>query len=140
LLGAEGRTAFGNFSLDGSIAFTDFGDNNYDGMSYRLGGAYFFMPNLALTGGASFADIDTSFTDYEITELSIGGAYQFASNFEVFGGYTNTDGERSTGTEYEGDTLQLGVRFNIGGGTLQENTNDGAWSSATHVSDTWMRW
>jgi hypothetical protein len=139
LVGAEARTMLGSFALDGSIGHTDFADNGYDGTAYRAGGAFFFSPNLALTGGASFTDISSS-VDYEITELSIGGAYQFASNVELFGGYTNTDGERSNGTEYEGDSFQIGVRLNFNGGTLQENAADGMWTSAEHISDTWVRW
>jgi hypothetical protein len=73
LVGAEARTMLGNFALDGSIGHTDFADNDYNGTAYRAGGAYFFSPNLALTGGASFTNIDSG-QDYDITELSLGGA------------------------------------------------------------------
>jgi hypothetical protein len=139
LIGAEARTMFGNFSLDGSIANTDFADNDYSGTAYRAGGAFFISPNLAVTGGASFTDVESGL-DYEITELSLGGAYQLSNNVELFGGYTNTNGERSNGTEYEGDTFQFGVRLNLNGGTLQENAADGVWTSAEHVADTWVRW
>jgi len=139
LIGAEARTMFGNFALDGSVANTDFGDNGYDGQAYRAGGAFFISPNLAVTGGASFTSINSG-QDYDITELSLGGAYQFANNVELFGGYTNTDADRSISTDYEGDTFQLGVRLNLNGGTLQENAADGVWTSAEHVSDTWNRW
>jgi len=138
LVGVEARTALGNFSVDGSISLTDFQDNGYDGTTYRAGGAYFFSPNLALTGGASFTNVN-SWTDFEITELSLGGAYQFANNVELFGGYTNGDIEWS-GASNETDTLKLGVRFNLNGGTLQDNANNGAWGSAEAVSDIWMRW
>ncbi len=141
LIGAEARTALGNFSLDGAYSLTDFAENGAYGTAARLGGAFFINPNFAVTAGAGYSWIDGSgSTEYDITELSLGGAYQFANNIELYGGYTNTDAERSTGTEYEGDTFQLGVRFNVGGGTLQDNTNDGAWWSAEHVSDTWNRW
>lgn len=139
LIGAEARTAFGNFSVDGSIARTDFNDNNYDGTAFRIGGSYFVMPDFAVRVGASTTSIN-SFTDDDVTELSLGGAYQFANDIEVYANYTNTDGDQSVGADYEGDTMMLGVRLNIGGGTLQDNTNGGAWSSAEHVSNTWMRW
>ena len=139
LIGAEARTMLGGFALDGSIGHTDFADNGYDGTAYRAGGAYFFSPNLAVTGGASFTNINSG-QDYDITELSLGGAYQFANNVELFGGYTNTDAERSSSSDYEGDTFQIGVRLNLNGGTLQENAADGVWTSAEHVSDTWNRW
>lgn len=140
MIGGETRTAFGDFSVDGSIAYSHFNDStDFSAMHYRLGGAYFFMPNFAVTAGASWTHIDYS-PDYDLTELSIGGAYQFANNVTLSGGYTHTDGDRSNDTSYDGDTFMLGVSFNFNGGTLQENTNHGAWTSARHVSDTWMRW
>lgn len=139
LLGVEARTSFGNFSVDGSAGFSDFNDNNYDGSAYRVGGAYFFVPNFAITAGASTSEINSG-TDYDITELSIGAAYQFANNIEIFGGYTDTDGDRSSGTDYDGETLQIGARLNIGGGSLQDNANGGLWTSARHIANTWMRW
>ena len=139
MLGVEGRTGFGNFALDGSLGHTDFGDNGFDGTAYRVGGAFFFMPNLALTGGASMTNINSG-NDYEVTELMIGGAYQFANNIELFAGYTNGDYQPEFGTDYENDTLEIGVRFNLNRGTLQANAADGAWSSAEHISDTWSRW
>lgn len=141
LIGFETRTAWGNFSADGVLAYADFDDNGYEGGTVRIGGAYFFMPNLAVNAAVGRTDINTDFgTDYEITEYTVGGAYQFANNIAVSLGYAGTDGDRSTGTEYDGDSLMLGVRFNFGGGALQDNTNDGAWGSARSVSDTWQRW
>lgn len=141
LIGVESRTAFGNFSLDGLIAYTDFDDNGYEGTSARVGGAYFFMPNLSANAAVGWTDIDTDFgTDYEIWEYTVGGAYQFSNNMAITAGYTSTDGDRSTGTSYDGDSFKLGFVVNFGGGTLQENTNDGAWGSARYVSDTWQRW
>ncbi len=137
MIGVEGRTSFGNISLDGSIGHTDFGDVSIDGTSYRAGGAYFFSPNLALTAGASFTDIDAG-ASTEVTELSLGGAYQFANNVELFGGYTNTDADAPV--DYDADTWRFGVRFNLNGGSLQDNANDGAWTSAEHIANTWMRW
>jgi hypothetical protein len=139
LIGAEARTMFSNFALDGSISYTDFAENDYSGIAYRAGGAYFLSPNFAINGGVSLTDIDNS-PDYQITELMIGGAYQFVNNVELYGGYTNTDSDADGGTDYEGDTIQIGVRLHINGGTLQENAANGVWTAAEHVSDTWMRW
>ena len=140
LLGVEARRGFGNISLNGSIGHADFGDDNgYDGTHYGIGAAWFFSPNFALTGGVERSDIN-SFTDFEITELSLGGAYQFANNFEVFGEYIDTDGDRSSGTDYDGETLQIGLRMNIGGGTLQDNANGGLWGAARDISETYSRW
>lgn len=140
MLGVEARTAYGNFSVDGSLSYASLDDDSYDGTGVRVGVAYFITPNFGLTGGVSRTDIETSFQDFEITELALGGAYQFANDITLFGGYTNTDGDRSVGADYDGDTVQIGLRFNLNGGTLQENTNDGAWQSAARFADTWKRW
>lgn len=139
IIGLEGRTAFGNLSLDGSIGHASMADDNYDGTQVRVGGAYFFTPNLAINAGASQTDIESSGgADWEITELSLGAAYQFANNVTLFGGYTNTDGEN--GADYEGDTINIGLRLNFNGGTLQDNTNDGLWQAAQHLANTFKRW
>src|SRR5690606_4269904 len=124
-LGGEARTAFGNFSVDTSLAYVEYDEGDYDATAIRVGGAYFFSPNFAVTGGVSGTSIDGGFVDYDITELSIGAAYQLANNIALSGGYTSTDGDRSVAPDYAGDTFRLGVRFNFGGGSLQENTNDG---------------
>jgi hypothetical protein len=139
MLGLEGRTALGNLSLDGSVSYASMYEDSYDGVGVRVGGAFFFMPNAAITAGVARTDIESG-QDYEITELSIGGAFQFANNVTLFGGYTNTDGDRSISSDYEGDTLEVGIRFNLNGGTLQDDANDGAWQSAQRFADTWKRW
>jgi len=136
--GVEGRRAFGNLSLDASIAFSEFGDNNYDGTHYAIGGSYFFSQNLSVNAGYNVSEIDSG-TDYDIDELSIGAGYQFANNIELFGNYVTGDVDYGFG-DNETETLQLGVRLNIGGGTLQDNTNGGLWDTARGVSDTYNRW
>ncbi len=137
--GVEARNDWGNFSVDGSIAFSDFGDNNYDGEHYNIGGSYFFMPNFAINAGYSVNEIDSG-AGYDLDAWSLGAAYQFANNIEVFGNWTNTNYEYSGSDYNETDSLQLGVRLNIGGGTLQDNTNGGLWNSARDISDTFLRW
>lgn len=134
--GGETRTSFGNLSLDGSVTYVEYDEGDYDAAAWRVGAAYFFSPNLAITGGASTTTLDD---DDDITELSLGGAYQFTNNVALTAGYTNTDAEDSGGG-WEGDSFTFGVRFNFGGGSLQDNTNDGAWGSASAFNDTVSRW
>lgn len=139
VFGGEARTAFGNFSVDGSIILTDFLDNDYSGWTTRVGGAYFFSPNMAVNANIATTDIDASFGDYEIDEMSIGGAYQFANGVALNINYTNSDYDNNGGSN-ESDAFRIGARFNFGGGSLQENTNNGAWASTEHNANTWMRW
>ncbi len=136
LVGAEARGAYGNFSFDGSITFTDFLDSNYSGIGYRLNGSYFFTPNFAVSAGWAQTDID-SWTDFDVDEFSVGGAYQMANGTALSLTYTNAEyGPFSN----ESDSILLGARFNFGGGTLQDNTNDGAWMAAEQNANTWSRW
>lgn len=134
--GAETRTAFGNLSLDGSVGYVEYDEGDYDATQWRVGGAYFFSPNFAVTGGVAQTDIDGD----EISEFSVGGAYQLVNNVAFTAGYTSTDADNNGGGGWEGDSFTFGVRFNFGGGTLQENTNDGAWGAATAINDTVSRW
>lgn len=138
VFGAEGRTAFGNFSIDGSASLVDFNDW-MDGSSLRLGGAFFVTPNFEINAGISRTDLDNG-DDWEITDFSLGAAYQFANNIELYGDYTNSEEEADYGYEEEGDTFRIGLRFNIGGGTLQDNQNNGAFGSVGALSDTLTRW
>ncbi len=142
LIGGEARTDFGNISLQGSTAYWEFDQfADYSGWDARVAGSYFVNPNFAINASVSGLWIDTDFTDYDIVELSIGAAYQFSNAIEVYGDYVNTDGEYDTGGGYEADTFRIGVRFHLNGGTLQEETNDGAtWEGAEHSHDILTRW
>ena len=138
MYGVEGRTAFGALSIDAAIALSDFGDNGYDGTHYRLGGSYFFSPNFAINAGYNISEINSG-SDYDIDEWTLGAAYQFGNNFELFGNYIDAENDYGSGG-YDVESLQLGVRLNIGGGTLQENTNGGLWDAARGVAHTYSRW
>jgi len=140
MLGVEARRGFGNISLNGSIGHTDFGDDNdYDGTSYRVGGSYFFMPNLAVSAGYGLTSIDSG-QDHDITEWNLGAAYQFSNNIELYGAYVDSENDRSISDDYEYETFQIGMRLNFNGGTLQDNANGGLWNSARQISETWARW
>jgi hypothetical protein len=138
-LGVEGRTTFDNFSLDGSIAHASMSDDQFDATQLRIGGAYFFGPNFSINGDIARTDFNSG-QDFEVTEFSLGGAYQFSNNVTLFGGYVGTEGEPDVSPDYEGDTIQIGLRFGFNGGTLQENTNDGAWVTAARLADSFKRW
>lgn len=134
IFGAEGRTSFGNFSVDGSATLIDF-DDAFDGNALRVGGAYYFMPNFEVNAGVSQTTLEDG-SEVEITELSLGVAYQFSNNIELYGDYHDRDVDYEFGGSEEGDSIRIGIRFNIGGGTLQDNQNSGAFGSTSAISDT----
>ncbi|MBX9745587.1 MAG: porin [Hyphomonadaceae bacterium] len=139
VFGVEARRGFGNFTIDGAIGFSNFDEADYEGTHYNIGGSYFFAPNFSINAGYSIDDIDYA-AGYDLDTWSLGAAYQFSNNIELFGAWANTNYENN-GIDYnETDSLQLGVRLNIGGGTLQDNANGGLWNSVREISDTYLRW
>lgn len=141
-LGAETRTSFGNFSVEGALGYAQFDNfNEVESFSTNVQGAYFFTPNFSVNGGAMFSNIDYGFGDYDVTDLNVGAAYGFGNGFEVYGGYVNSEFDFNGGGGFETDTWNLGVRYHFNGGTLQETVNEGpSWSTVGNISDMFMRW
>lgn len=141
-VGAETRTSFGNFSVEGALGYAKFENfTEVESLSTNLQGAYFFTPNFSVNAGAMFSNIDYTFGDYDVTDLSLGAAYGFGNGFEVYGGYINSEFDANGGGGFESDTWNLGVRYHFNGGTLQETVNEGpSWSTVGNISDMFMRW
>lgn len=142
ILGAETRTAFGNISVQGSLGYGTWNEyNDFTTWDGHVDAAYFFSPNMAVTAGFTYQEVDSDYSPSSDnqTEWSLGGEYQFANGMEVYGGYLNSDNDYSGG--YTVDTWNLGVRFHLNGGSLQDYTNHGAsWNAAQTISDTITRW
>jgi hypothetical protein len=142
MIGAEARTAFGSLSMQGSLGYADI-DQYYDysALDFRISGSYFIAPNFSIDGGIGRTDFETEFTDYEVLDLTLGATYQFANGAQLFGAYVNSDGERDPGSDYEGDTFRIGLRFNLNGSSLQDFANDGAsWDGAAAFQRQFERW
>jgi hypothetical protein len=141
MIGGETRTNFGDLSLQGNLGYADFDEFfDYSLWDARVDASYFFMPNFAVTGGVGHSEWDY-ITDYEALTLSIGAAFQFGQNFTVSGEYVNSDFDVDGGTDYEADTFRIALRFDIDGGSLQDNTNDGAtWNGGAALHESMLRW
>ena len=141
-IGAETRTNFGNISLQGSLGYGSFqSSGDYSGLQASVSGSYFFNPNLAVNVGVGHTTFEYDFSDdTDMLDLSIGGQYGFGNGFEVYGGYMTSDADYGSG-EYDVDTLNIGLRYHFGAGTLQDIANDGAsWHGAQLLSDAFPRW
>lgn len=140
MLGAETRTHFGNFSLQGTLGYAEFDSwSDYNLWDIRVDGAFFLQPNFAITGGIGYSEWDAG-SDSDALTLSLGAAYQFVNGFTLYGEYINTDGDGS-GFNWEADTFRIGLRFDFNGGSLQDITNNGAsWNGGAALHEQMLRW
>lgn len=142
-IGGETRTAFDNFSAQGSVGYVHFSrtSSDYSGWDLNVSGAYFFNPDFAITANVTGTWFDTSFQNYDATEYGIGATYGFGNGFEVYGGYLRSDFHPDTNPDYNVDTWQIALRFHFNGGTVQDYTNKGpSWNGAAVLTDTFSRW
>jgi hypothetical protein len=143
LIGLEGRTAFDNISLQGSVAYTSFryyGD--YSAWDARVAGSYFMQPNWAVNASIVGTWISPGGNHINMTEYGIGTEYQFSHcPMSVSLDYTHSSDDYQHSHTYDGNTVMLGLHWNFGGGTLQDNTNHGAsWSGAQALEKSFTRW
>jgi len=140
-IGGETRTAFDNFSVQGSVGYVHFNrTTDYSAWDLNVSGAYFINPDFAITANVTGTWFDSG-TDYDTTEYGIGATYGFGNGFEVYGGYLRSDFSPDSGTDYSINTWNIGLRFHFNGGTVQDYTNKGpSWNGAAVLTDTFSRW
>jgi hypothetical protein len=143
LVGVEGRTAFDNISLQGSVGYTDFRHyGRFSAWDARIAGNYFLQPNWAINAAIAGTWFNQSGYDTDMTEYSLGTTYQFSHcPMSVSLDYTFSNNDPKGYTKYDGNTVMLGLHWNFGGGTLQDRTNHGAsWSGAQALETAFERW
>lgn len=120
--GVEGQLFLGNLNLNGAVGVVDFDDFDLSTTSAQVDAAYFFTPNLALTGLVAQTEADFGGGgDSDWTTLGIGGEWRMsASPISLVAGYRNADYDGG-----EADTWTIGVNFDLGTGSLQERTRSG---------------
>ncbi len=120
-VGIEGQLFLGNLNLNGAIGVVDFDDADLQSFGAQIDAAYFFTPNLALTGLVAQNEIDFGSGESDATSLGIGGEWRMsASPISFVAGYRNTDYDVG-----EADTWTIGVNFDLGTGSIQERTRSG---------------
>jgi hypothetical protein len=143
MIGVEGRTAFDNISLQGSVAYSSFryyGD--YSAWDARIAGSYFLQPNWAINASIVGTWITPSGSHTNMGDYSIGTAYKFAHcPMSVSLDYTRSSIDYQHYHTYDANTFMLGLHWNFGGGTLQDDTNHGAsWGGAQALESSMTRW
>jgi hypothetical protein len=143
MIGVEGRTAFDNISLQGSVGYVDWrASNEYSAWDARIGGNYFLQPNWAINGSIVGTWFSEGYYDADMTDYSIGTTYQFSHcPLSISLDYQRNTVNNKNFEDYDGNTVKLGLHWNFGGGTLQDNTNHGAsWAGAEALEDAATRW
>lgn len=132
-LGVEGQLFLGNLNLNGSLGYVDFDDFDLSATSVNVDAAYFFTPNLALTGMVSYSEADFSGSDTDWTTLGVGGEWRFDNSpFSINAGYRNHDFDGG-----EADTWSIGLAWDLGTGSVQERTRSGpGFQGARNMFDT----
>ncbi len=120
-LGVEGQLYLGNLNLNGSIGYTDYDDFDLSATNVEVDAAYFFTPNLALTGLVAFTQADFSGGDSDWTTLGIGGEWRFdGSPFSINAGYRTADFDGG-----DADSWTVGFSWDLGTASVQERTRSG---------------
>jgi hypothetical protein len=142
-IGGEGQWNASNFSIDGQLAYGSTSDGyDYDVTDVRVGGDYFFSPNLALNGSISSTEIGYSSGETQIVGVGFGLAYRLADSPISFeGGYRFEDWDYNGGGEGEANIFRVGVSFDFGTGSLQERVQEGAsFNDANALTEIFSRW
>jgi hypothetical protein len=86
---------------------------------------YFATDNLRLEVNAGFGNAEADVGgDTDFWAAGVGAEYQFASvPVSIFGGYDHVNADDS---DFEGDSISVGARWNFGGTTLMERDRSGA--------------
>lgn len=120
-IGIEGQMFLGNLNLNGSVGYVDYDDAEFDATNVEVDAAYFFTPNLALTGVVAYSEADVFGGDTDWTTLGIGGEWRFDNSpFSVNAGYRNHDFDGG-----EADTWTIGFSWDLGTGSVQDRTRSG---------------
>jgi hypothetical protein len=122
-VGLEGTWFLGNFNLGASAAYADFDDADMSVSSLELDGAYFFTPNLALTGVVATNNLDAGGMggDTDYTTLGVGGEWRFSNSpASIQLGYRNADFDGG-----DVDSWTIGFKWDMGSDTVQDRTRSG---------------
>lgn len=120
-VGAEVQKYMGNVTLTGSLGYTTVDTADLD--AWTIGGeaAYYVMPNVRLSAGLSYSDLEFMDESDDALTYGVAGEYEFASApISIRAGYSRTDIDNA-----DIDTWTIGLRYNFGG-DMQSRERAGA--------------
>jgi hypothetical protein len=127
--GAGGQLYFDRFTLDASVTHTDIDGGIFlegETTGFRIGGTWFFTPNLGVGAELSSAEAELLGTEMDGDGYAINAIYRFSGPVAITGRYRHDDWDAG-----EIDAWLLGVSLNFGTETAQEQVNRGPnWNGA----------
>jgi hypothetical protein len=120
-VGLEGEMFLGNFNLGASAGYADFDDADITFSSIEVNGAYFFTPNLALTGLVAENNFDAGIGNSDYLTLGVGGEYRFENSpASIQLGYRNADFDGG-----DADIWSIGFKWDMGSNSVEDRTRNG---------------
>ena len=117
--GGEGQYYFDRATLTANVTY---GDTEGDIKTWNVGARlhYFVRDNLDLNGGLAWQQIEVLGLDDDGVAAGVGAEYQFdGSPISAFAGYDHTEAGGSD------DVWSVGLRWNIGEGSLLQHSRSG---------------
>lgn len=119
--GAEVQKYMGKATLTGSLAYTTIDDADLDAWTVGGEAAYYVMPNVRLSAGLSYSDLEFMDESEDAFTYGVAGEYEFAqAPISIRAGFSRTDF-----ADADIDTWTLGLRYNFGG-DMQSRERAGA--------------
>jgi len=121
-LGAEAQYTVGAFVFEAGAGFGTFEafSNNNDTSSASASVTWYYSPDISVTGGINYRDVDMVSADW--TVYSLDAEYRIeGTKFSVIGGYAFGDLELG----FESSGWSIGLRYGFGDATLQGRRNEG---------------
>lgn len=122
-VGAEVQKYMGKTTLTGSLAYTTMDTLGVEADAWTVGGeaAYYVMPNVRLSAGLGYSDIEIMDESEDALTYGVAGEYEFAQTpISIRAGFSRTDFADS-----DIDTWTIGLRYNFGG-DMQSRERAGA--------------
>jgi hypothetical protein len=135
-LGLEGQAYFGSATFYGSAGYGRVDDVvNQNLWTGRIEGRYFVTENFLLNAHVGLVRASVAGAHSTVRSVGVGAEYSPGTlPFSVQAGYTHTDTSNSSA---ESDTLRVGLRWSLDGGTLAERDRLGP--SLDNVTDLFLR-
>lgn len=127
-VGVEGQAYWGNFTGEGSVAYTGVHSGDLNLWTARLGGRYYFTPDTKLSLGVDYFSADSSFGESE-DAWGVDGSLEHRLTGTPWSGfikaaYLDADGEHETSA-----LVGLRVSLDGAGSTLQSHDRAVPWQS-----------
>ena len=143
IIGVESRVHQGQWSLQGSLGYTQFHVTlgTSEAWDARVLGDWFVNPDTSVRPSLSYTEWHEGNFTHKQTGVGLGAAHRLGNGLEVYGAYVHSFDDTTPAGQYEVDTFRVGMRLHLNAGDLQTITNEGArWNGAAGMYEAFGRW